>query len=658
MGFIQTAFLGALAAVAIPVVIHLIFRRRSRRVDLGTIRFLKVVLKENARRRRIQRYVLLGLRMACVALLALLFARPYLLAEQASDKDRFVAILVDRSATMALADRDGRLLDQAVARAREVMEGTNRQTQVEVAFFDHAVRPLVESQGEGGLTGLDAPRETYAGTDYGAAVNWARDLSVKSPHRRREVHIITDLQRSGLDWTEAEPFPDDVHVRVHDLGTTAGNNVAVTGARAPRTLIRPGETVNVTATVLNSSDFPQEALPVNLTLESERRQHRLHEQVNIAPGETATVEFEIPGLEAGLWQGSVSVSASDDLAFDNRRHLAVMAAPRLRVLLVDGDPQSSPLLSETYFLETALRLAAPGQTFADTPFEPTVARIEDGQPLPDLARADLVVLANVGELAAGDAGRLADFVAAGGGLMVFTGENVTAESAASLGELAAGTVGGSRRSNDLPVRLRGWDEKHPVFTPFNDPQHGDLRRLSFYAYTRIEPAADARVLAELRTGDPVLIERRHGKGKVLWFASAADRQWGDWTRSRLFLPLVHQTLGYLSGLAEGGPVRETLFDGTGTADGDEVPGVYERDGYWEVINPSPRESETDRCRPEEFAQRFQVKFDDPQEAEASLADAPRARSMELRDDEIWHWLVFGLLGMLAIEGLLANRTTA
>ena len=107
MGFVQTGFLAALGALAIPIVIHLIFRRRTRLVSLGTLHFLKVVLKENARRRKVKRWLLLSLRMACVALLAVLFARPYLIASGLiGDKHRFAAVLIDRSANAPSAARN------------------------------------------------------------------------------------------------------------------------------------------------------------------------------------------------------------------------------------------------------------------------------------------------------------------------------------------------------------------------------------------------------------------------------------------------------------------------------------------------------------------------------------------------------------------------
>jgi len=94
--FLQTSFLAGLVALAIPILIHLFFRLKTKRVDLGTIRFLRVVLEENARRRKVMRWLLLALRMACVALMAVLFARPYFSAAANRADHELIVILLDQ----------------------------------------------------------------------------------------------------------------------------------------------------------------------------------------------------------------------------------------------------------------------------------------------------------------------------------------------------------------------------------------------------------------------------------------------------------------------------------------------------------------------------------------------------------------------------------
>ena len=157
---------------------------------------------------------------------------------------------------------------------------------------------------------------------------------------------------------------------------------------------------------------------------------------------------------------------------------------------------------------------------------------------------------------------------------------------------------GPRPPRSCPGGSSDGRPQHPVFKPFADPEHGDLRRPAFTAITRIKPDHDARVLAWFRGGEPALLERTKGRGKVLWFTSACDRAWGDWPRGRMYLPMIHQMVAYVSGLAEGGRIRQEIA-------GDErKPGVVESDGLVHVVNADPLESETARCTPKEFADRF------------------------------------------------------
>src|SRR5688500_15742394 len=136
MSFIQIGFLAALAALAIPIIVHLVFRQRPKRVELGTLRFLRVALEHNARRRRVMRWLLLSLRMACIALLALLFARAYLLAYSASGQKQTVVVLIDRSASMELKQDGVRAVDRAVAAVNERLQQAQTNTRFEIAFFD------------------------------------------------------------------------------------------------------------------------------------------------------------------------------------------------------------------------------------------------------------------------------------------------------------------------------------------------------------------------------------------------------------------------------------------------------------------------------------------------------------------------------------------
>jgi hypothetical protein len=649
MQFVQIGMLGALAALAIPIIIHLMFRQRARPVDLGTLQFLKIVLRDNARQRRLKRWLLLALRTACLALIAFLFARPFMLATEPGSADRLVVILLDRSASMGLKGST-RPFDQALADARAIVGRIGQATQVEAATFDRTVHPFAQT--------ADLRKAelavTAGGTDFSAAITWARDLLVRSRKRMKELHIFTDLQRSGLDDGEAVSLPGDVVVRLHDVGRAFPKNVAVTDVTIMPRSPRPGEAASITAVIFNASPLAVSQCLVRLHAAAGDQKRELERKIDLDGGATATVVFPLDKLPEGLWRGYVEALANDELSVDDRRFLAIQVAPPARVLLVDGDPGQTRYESETYFLEAALRLAPPGEHYAKTPFDPRSVNLVGGAGLVDLGKTEAVVLANVETLGAADLKRLGAFVERGGGLLVFTGDRVRPEGARALEAmgLGVGEVLASKTATELPWRLERWDAQHPVFKPFADPEHGDLRRTAFATITPITPASDARVLARFRGGEPALLERTRGRGKVLWFTSACDRAWGDWPRGRMYLPLLHQMVAYVSGLADGGRVRPAIA-------GDErQPGVVESDGLIHVVNVDPLESETARCTPKEFADRFGFQLPVMAAPDMARTSAGVRGDDRLRNDELWPWVALTVFGLLLVENFLANRTAA
>src|SRR5437764_2223250 len=391
MGFVQASLLAAMAAVALPVIAHLIFRRRSRPVDLGTLRFLKVAVRRDTRRRWLKRWLLLTLRVASVALLVLLFARPYRAESLGGSGAGLTVILIDRSASMD-RKRDGeRLVERALKELPAVVARAPARSRVEVAWFDTKVEPIGSGDGRFSPGDLEAPAALTGGTDFAAALTWAGSrCEAARGGGPLAVHVITDLQRTGFGSLDTFTFPKDVPVRIWDVGPAASGNVAVTEVRPASLMVPADHPTTVQATVLNSRPEPLDQRPVRLRLANKGKVITLPGVASAAPGASTTVTFETPPLGPGLWQGTVAVDGGDGLPLDDARHVAVFAAAKPRVLLLDGAARAVAALGEAYFLETALRLAPPGESDPDSPFRVTVAPYDPGARLPDLRDVDVL----------------------------------------------------------------------------------------------------------------------------------------------------------------------------------------------------------------------------------------------------------------------------
>jgi hypothetical protein len=656
MGFVQASLLTALAAVVVPLVAHLFFRRRFRPVELGTLRFLKIAVRQDTRRRWLKRWLLLAMRTGCVVLLVLLFARPYRAETAESGETGLTVILIDRSASMDRKKDGKRLVQRAVEELPAIVGRVPARSRLEVAWFDTAVQEVEKSSdGRAAISDLKAPDGLTGGTDYSVALNWAgtRCESARGLGPLA-VHIVTDLQRSGFGSLETLAFPKDVPVNVWDVGPAATRNVAVTEVRPTHLMVKADQSTTVHVSVLNARPEPLDHLPVRLRLANKDKVVTLTGTASAGPGASATLTFETPALSPGLWQGTASLAGDDALSLDDVRHVAIFAAPKPRVLLLDGAAREVAALSEVYFLESALRLAPPGETVPDAPFRLTVLPYGADTRLPDLGETDVLVAANVGTFSPADAAKVKAFLDRGGSAVVFGGENLTPAGAASYAAsgLAVGDIVGALNARDTPFRIAEFAGEHPMLVPFADPQHGDLRRLSFSGCTRITPAEGTQVLARFRDGTPLFLERQTGTCCVLWSAVSVGREHGEWSRSRLFLPIVHQFVRTAAGLSGEGPIRELPTAG-------EAPGVRQRENHWEVRNLEPQESDLEACSPDEFAKRLGVTLaSDPGDSGGEKKGPEEKDGLEMRPGEFWPCLLLLFSVLWAAEGLLANRTVA
>lgn len=645
---IHAGFLAAGLAVAVPLIIHLLFRQKTRTVPIGSIRYLQQVVREHRRRRRVRQWLLLLLRMAAVLLLALLFARPYWDESVRRGLEQEIVYLVDRSASMQATPGSTSLFNEALSVLRDELEVVDENTIVHVGLCDATgVEQIAVDQ-------LADARPSQAATDHALGIAWAKDVLAASNRSERRVILISDLQRTGLAATGGEQLPPEITLEVHDVGRQLARNLSVDLADAVSTEIIPERPVKVRALIRNHGALAVKQLPIRCELEGPDGQLSAAEKLDLPGGATATIDLPFTIQQDGVYRGRVMIAADDVLAIDDTRWLAIEARHPDRVLLVDGQEGRAVFGNETYYLETALRLRTEEIGGKLRSFE--VERIvwEAGEGFPRLDGYRAVVLANVRRLADRDGERLEQYLRAGGSLLIFAGDQVSIPSLAPLaqrdllpGALAAGPV-------ETPVRIDQWDAKHAALACFDDPQHGDLRRIEL---TTVLPLASLTPF-----GKPLLSAGKHvvaaetpvGSGRVIYFGCSADRDWSDLPRTRIYVPLMRQLLAYLTNqLGEQRAVQERTIAKAG-----ETAGLSESDGLWVATNLDPRESIPDRLTSDELSRRLGSGETDVDRTAALAALQLTLPVDALRPEEAWTLVAWVLLAVLAVETLLAGRVHA
>ncbi len=537
MAFLAPLLLLGLAALAVPVLIHLTHRERGQVISFPSLMFLERVPYRSMRRQKIRNWPLFLLRCAAFILLILAFARPFFTDTTSLagtlNGGREIVVLLDRSYSMGYSDR----WQQAQVAAQEEINtlGPNDLATL-VLFEQNAEIGGRSSVNHASVYAAIARAEVGANiTRFGPALQLAKSILEQSEFTEREVVLISDFQKNGWTGDEAVSFEEGIRLRPIPIDGTDALNVTITSVAFEREPFSAAEQATAMARLVNQSDLNVTNLLVALELDGHEVATQL---IDIEASGTATVSFDPFIVSEDQLRGTVRIS-DDALLQDNVFHFTVSSGQLVSVLIVKPDAAT---LDSSLYLENAL---AVGNTPTFVTETITVRDLKT-----DVLEGRSVVILNDTAPFDGPTGNaLVNFVGAGGGLLAVLGESVrwTPEASDVLpGSFGTPTARLSSRSNVLGYV----DYSHPVFDIFNAPRSGDLSSAQFFQQRPFTVTNPESVLARFADGSVALAERRIGQGHVLVWASTLDSYWNDLALKPVYLPFVHQLAKHLGKYVE------------------------------------------------------------------------------------------------------------
>jgi hypothetical protein len=675
--FLAPLFLLGVAAVAVPIIVHLVNRERRNAVAFPSLMFLRRVPFKSMRRQRIRHRALFALRCLALALLALAFARPFVDREAGASGTggagpRELVVLLDRSYSMAYGDRWSR----ATAAAERAVAGMGAADRATLVLFDDEAASAAGPTGEKAIvtSAIRKARPGAGSTRYAPALSVAQQLMERSERPRREVVLISDFQRSGWDGQELPKLAAPAALTTVDVGDSSTANTLVTSVDVSRDARDGVDRATVAARVATQG----EGLPGTAQATLELNGRVVETKQLPLPGSGATsVTFAPVPVPEGNTRGTVRVAASDRLPVDDVFHFVIGAAQVVSVLLVESP--SAPI-SRTMFLPRALGIG-------DRPSFSVVQRRSDQVTAADVDAARVVIL-NGAAIPGGTAGeRIRGHVNRGGGLIVALGENGGGRALSGASGLLPGTIGGIiDRSAERGGTMGTLDRNHSALESFRGSRSGDFTSTRYLRYRSLSPAPTDAVLARFDDGSVALAERRVGEGTVVAFSSTFDGYWNDLPVQPVFLPLIQSLVRHAANWTPQPPwetvgsvlsvpapsARDELVavapSGARTrwSETDSVRSLGLREqGFYEIrgsasaggtrtiaVNANTTESELGRFPPDELARA--VTPDGIAVAGSAPATTLSIAEREKRQTMWWYVLVIALL-LLAAESLLSNR---
>ena len=697
---------------AIPIIIHLLNRRRFRRVEWAPMRYLKLTIQRNRRRIQIEQLLLLLLRIAVLVLLFFFLARPILnptgLEKWLGSGGRTSqVVLVDDSLSMGYAAGEAVAFTRAKEIAAALFAGARPQDRCTLMTTSAPRSPVLhEVEGSsredlsGGVSSL-AITATHA--SWPAVLEGVDEVLKSCTYPTRQVTIITDMRRAGWEsgvsavakrWDEA-----DVRVRVVDVGAEEVANVSLQSLDSLDRTILAGAESRWEAVIKNDSTRTLTGAKAVLRVDDKPTEVTLPD---IAPRQVAKVPLNVQFPGPGSHDLSLQIP-EDELPGDNQHWAAVPVKDSLLIRLVDGDPSTEPFGSEVDYLAAPLSIGVGAAEAWRVEVVP-----ENDFLSPRLDPADVLVLANVAAPSVEQAERMRKLVSEGMGVMIFTGSKLDTGLYNDLLFRVTPRL--------LPFPLKGLVEESIRGLIVEPIRPSPLEKLLELKTTALERVAAKQIMAVDEQGQegqvrvlarwndpgrsPAIAKRIVGDGRVLLWTTTADRAGNDWPIEPSFVLAVREAVR--------GAARPTRFDNNVTAGermrrvvhssqqianakllppgggepvalsavpleekpSDQGPAIEikvpdtRRAGVYRVswdegplgnqqdtfaANPDPRESSLERIGSAELKAML-----DPLSVEVASARGAGGELFSPMGREIWHELALGLLFLLIAESVFAT----
>lgn len=568
MGFLAPWFLAGIAAIGLPIYVHLLRQYKSKPLQFSSLMFFEQRMQSSVKHRRLKYLLLFALRCMFVALLVLAFARPYLRSSAIAKAggSKTVILAVDNSFSMRQGDR----FAKAKQAATEELAKLGVADRAQVVTFGGSARLLT-----GMTTDKAALRGALQSIEVGDGASSYSDLSrvlrstVESLKTGITAHVFTDLQKTSMPAAFADLKLDDgTKLELHPVGSTALlPNWTIESVDAPS---RVFDTKKV-RTLVTVAGFNTEEAQKKVTLLTNGKTLE-SKTVKVLANGRATVEFLALEAPYGLSKGEIRIEGGDAFPDDDHWYFAVERADPKPALFVHADYDQA----STLYVKTALESSNEPAFTLDS-----VAANQAANSV--LSKYAFVILSDPGPIAEKLENNLKEYVQKGGNVLIALGKNASPGRAIPVAGLQVAAIHFVAPEKERSITVASIDSSYPAFA-----KAANWDGVEFYAATRVllpETAKNIRTAGKLSDGTPLLLDVSQGEGHVILFASTFDNIANNLPLQPVWIPFIEQTTHEMGGIGAGrGNYKVGAFV--------ELRSAREKDVQVEVVGPDGKRALT------------------------------------------------------------------
>jgi hypothetical protein len=590
MSFLNPIFLFALAAVGLPLIIHLLNLRKPKRIQFSTLAFFKELQRTTIRKIKIKRLLLLLLRFLAIICLAMVLARPFLPPSMStgapSSQPTLYAILIDNSVSMDRIGSKGPLMDQAKELVDTIVESSKEGDRFTIQVTNgEGINESVSTSSQ--LTRrIDEIQITKTGSFITERLKSLFSNLEESPFQNKKVYLIDDgsMELQKVLKAQFEEEIEKFSITILNVEQVEVQNTFISSINSNSTMVGKDIPFTLEVRVKNAGNIIAANQFLTLTVEGATiGQYSLQ----IEPKETQMFSFEINPNTSGSITGVASIEGDGFLA-DNEYFFSIQVPSKRNILWVSKNSDNPTNVAYTSTILDA-------QVNGNNQIDYTGVSVNELSNI-DISLYDALILEGLNEVPEYLFTTIQEFVQNGKGLIFLPSETANIQNYNKFLNLfnAGSFVGVLGEFASFESIAKGSEllEDHPIFSDLFD-RETDEQRLVFsepdiyyYLKFRSNNSGLGLNIIEMNNGDPLLREKQFGEGRVLIYSIGNDPSWSNFPVKPLFAPSYYRTMLYASSLEEGGLNNQFLgdtFEWKGNTDPQRTELIYNEETI--QVNP-------------------------------------------------------------------------
>jgi len=533
MYFNHPGFLYGLLAVLIPVIIHLFNFRRYKKLYFSNISFLKNITTQTRKQNKLKHIIVLILRMLAIVAIVIAFAEPVFRKDdsQILAADALNTIYIDNSFSMMGEGEDGRLFEEAVSKAQELVNRSARDTRFVLLTNEAGVDQRRILTREAALNEIERLDISPASRNLSSIVSAAASIASEKDYSAYEMYIFSDFQKNRVDLS-AIVKDTSAFKFLMPMSHLQKRNIYIDSCWLSDPVLIPNRKITLKVRLKNSSDLDFEKIPLKLRING---QQKAVAGVDIAAGGFEIISMSFSARQTG-WHYATLEIEDFPITFDDRFYFTFHVKKEVGVLEIGDEKPSGGL---DLFYESDSLFSYQKMDYRSVQYD-------------ELFNFNLIILNSLPSYSSGLTGQLKKYTEAGGNLMFIpnSNENKTAENQL-LAAFGAGSIIGFEENEN---RVMGLKKEHALFreSVYKVPENADLPVVFSHFKYSFRVTSGTETLISLLNGDDFLAAKKIGNGHFYMLASPLERSYTNFASHPLFVPVMY-------GAAVEGDAYQALF---------------------------------------------------------------------------------------------------